>query len=287
MTPALPPKERCQLGIIYIGGKVRIERGLSKASRWARHIKKRVVGIVCRRTNLALDLFAGPSSSIACAVVEVLVRTGLPRHGSKEVMAEVFPEVTLGECLGNVSNDTARRSEETLSAVAVLLDAAQKVKDGVHVWNDEVSLVALLHRNNAAVPSIHDTLTKRGDVVDHLVVALCCEGDLTSLLEYLSNDWQVRLESTVDCVRDVTKALENGRLELVAKRGASEVVEQRVHERIAEGLDILAKGSSDVGDETNSHGAQSRLLLVVQGVVQERRESLHVLLEVLLQSGGN
>lgn len=42
-------------------------------------------------TDLALDLFASPSSGIASTAAEILVRTSLPRHRCKEVVAEVFP----------------------------------------------------------------------------------------------------------------------------------------------------------------------------------------------------
>ena len=48
-------------------------------------------------TNLALNLFTGPSSSVTCATAEVLVRTGLPGHRSQEVVAEVFPDFTILE----------------------------------------------------------------------------------------------------------------------------------------------------------------------------------------------
>jgi len=38
-----------------------------------------------------------------------------------------------------IPDNTTRRSEESLSAVAVCLDSAEEVKDGVKVWDDELS----------------------------------------------------------------------------------------------------------------------------------------------------
>jgi hypothetical protein len=81
----------------------------------------------------------------------------------------------------------------------------------------KLTLVARLHGNDAAVPSVHNTLPERSDVIDHLVVALGCQGDLTSLLKHLGNDKKVCLERTVDGVRNIAKALEDSWLKLVAE----------------------------------------------------------------------
>lgn len=56
-------------------------------------------------TNLALDLFAGPSGSITCTSAEVLVCTSLSRHSSEEVMAEILPDLAILERICNVTID--------------------------------------------------------------------------------------------------------------------------------------------------------------------------------------
>jgi hypothetical protein len=104
-------------------------------------------------TNLTLNLFTCPAGGIASSAAEVLVCAGLPRHRGKEVVAEVLPEVTVGEGIGKITrgvsrilltsvlyvpDDTTCRSQKGLRAVAVLLDGAQKIEDGVHEWNKNV-----------------------------------------------------------------------------------------------------------------------------------------------------
>lgn len=62
------------------------------------------VGVVDeRRTDLTLDLLAGPSSGIACATAELCVCACLSRHRGEEVMSEVLPEVAVGEGIGKIT----------------------------------------------------------------------------------------------------------------------------------------------------------------------------------------
>ena len=60
------------------------------------------------------------------------------------------------------------------------------------------------------------------------------------------------------------------------------VVQQVVHELVAERLAALAHGARDVADQADGHGAETRLLLVAQSVVEEGRKRLHVLDKVSL-----
>lgn len=48
-------------------------------------------------------------------------------------MTEVLVDVAVGEGLGNVTDDTARRAQQGLSAVAIGLDNAEQLEDGVQV----------------------------------------------------------------------------------------------------------------------------------------------------------
>lgn len=187
-------------------------------------------------TDLALDLFACPAGGITCASAEVLVRASLPGHRSQEVMAEVFPNFAVLESIGqvtlhvrydaisigyaNLPNDTACRSKESLSPVRVLLNSAEQVKDRVKEGNKKVGLVACLHGVNSAIPSIKNAFPQRRDVIDHLIVVFGGQGNLTGLLQHLSNDGQVCLESAVNGMCNVAKALQDSRLELVSKSGA-------------------------------------------------------------------
>jgi hypothetical protein len=114
------------------------------------------IGVVDdRHTHLTLDLLAGPSSCVACATAEFCVRACLPRHSGEEVMTEVLPEVSVGEGIGEITqnsqsissrmqlwwylpNKTTRRPKKGFGAVAVILDGPQKIKDRVHVRDDEL-----------------------------------------------------------------------------------------------------------------------------------------------------
>jgi hypothetical protein len=54
-------------------------------------------------TDLALDLFASPSSGVACASTEVCVCTSLPCHDRKEVMTEVISDLALGKGIRQIT----------------------------------------------------------------------------------------------------------------------------------------------------------------------------------------
>lgn len=62
------------------------------------------VGVVAeRRTDLTLDLLTCPSSGISGSAAEVCVCACLPRHCGKELVTEVFPEVTSWERIREVT----------------------------------------------------------------------------------------------------------------------------------------------------------------------------------------
>lgn len=64
-------------------------------------------------------------------------------------------------------------------------------------------------------PSIHDTLAKRDNVVDHLVGKVGAGGDARGLLQDLANNRQVGVELGSDGLSNVTEGLEDRGLELV------------------------------------------------------------------------
>lgn len=57
-------------------------------------------------TSLALDLFAGPASSLLGAWRELLVGTSVASHGSKPIGAEVVAILAVREGLGNIARVT-------------------------------------------------------------------------------------------------------------------------------------------------------------------------------------
>lgn len=62
------------------------------------------VGVVAeRRTDLTLDLFTCPSSSVSGPAAEILVCACLPRHCGEELVTEVLPEVTSWERIREVT----------------------------------------------------------------------------------------------------------------------------------------------------------------------------------------
>ena len=64
------------------------------------------------------------------------------------------------------------------------------------------------------------------------------------------------------------------------------IAQKIVHEVVAVRLAALSHRASDVADKANSHRAETRLFLVGQGVVEERREGIHVLDKVFLHRVG-
>lgn len=90
-------------------------------------------------------------------------------------------------------------------------------------WSEH-TLLADLHGTNNATPGIHNTLTERDNVVEHLVRALRRSSHSGSLLQNLGNHGQVGLEVASNGTSNVTKALQDSRLELVGKSGALQFV---------------------------------------------------------------
>jgi len=65
-------------------------------------------------------------------------------------------------------------------------------------------------------PGIHDTLTERNDVINHVVWEVRAGGDTGGLLEDLANNRQISVKVGSDGLGDVTEGLENRGLKLVA-----------------------------------------------------------------------
>lgn len=142
------------------------------------------------------------------------------------------------------------------------------------------------HGDDDTVPGIHNALTERNDVVKHLEAGLVLGRDTSSLLQDLANNGEVGLEGTTNSLGDVTEALKDGRLELVAEDSATQVVEQAVHELVAVRLNLLLETTADVADKTDGNRAESGLFLVVEGTEKEGDESLHVLVKVGVEDVG-
>lgn len=121
------------------------------------------------------------------------------------------------DSLKDLPDDTASRSEKTLCPVGILLDCAEQLKDRIEEGDKEVALVACLHGVDGTIPSVENAFSERGDVVNHLVVILGGQCDLTGLLEYLCYNGQVSLECATDSMCNVAKALQDRGLQLVAK----------------------------------------------------------------------
>ncbi len=96
-----------------------------------------------------------------------------------------------------------------------------------------LTLVAALHGTDNATPCVHDTLPQRDDIVEDLVRVVWRRRDSGRLLQDLRNDGEVGLKVAADSARDVAKALEDGRLELVGQLRAPQVVQKVVHEVVA------------------------------------------------------
>jgi hypothetical protein len=154
-------------------------------------------------------------------------------------VTEVFPDFAVLEGIGQITipsqyactrkkkrdiedlpDNTASRSEKTFCPVGILLDCAEELEDRIEEGDKQVALVACLHGVDGAIPSVENAFPQRRDVVDHLVVVLGGQGDLTSLLEYLCHNGQVSLESAADSMCDITEALQNRGLQLVTESGA-------------------------------------------------------------------
>ena len=72
-----------------------------------------------------------------------------------------------------------------------------------------------LVRQKDTTPSIHDALTERDNVINHVVWEVGAGGNAGGLLENLANNRQVGIEVSADGLADITEALEDGRLQLV------------------------------------------------------------------------
>jgi hypothetical protein len=70
------------------------------------------------------------------------------------------------------------------------------------------------------LPSIHYALSERYNIVDELVRSVLRGVDTGCLLQNLSDNGKISFEVTTDSLRDVSEALKNSWLELVAKSSA-------------------------------------------------------------------
>ncbi len=79
------------------------------------------------------------------------------------------------------------------------------------------TLITGFHSTDYTTPGIHDTFTKRDDVVKHLIRSVWAGLNSSSLLQNLRNYRQVLLECSTDSASNVTETLKNGGLELIGK----------------------------------------------------------------------
>lgn len=231
-------------------------------------------------------MLASPPSSVNGAGTILAACPCLPNKGGDPVLAEEASKLAVRVGINKVTNNTHGGSHQSLAPAArVLRDDVKKLENRLDEGLQLGYLRSALVGQEDTTPGIHDTLTERDNVVEHLNGDIVAGGNGRGLLENLGNDRQVGVELSSDSLGNVAKCLENGGLELVG--GASEVVEQVVHEGVAEGLDLLVQCACNVANQANGHGAETKLLLVAKSVVQEGTEGLHVLDEVFLESASN
>ena len=133
--------------------------------------------------------------------------------------------------------DTHRSSHECFTTVLVLPDQVQELKDGFDEWLQErlcvqisvspflhdsmewPTLAGRSHRQHDSTPGIHDALTERDDIVEHLVWSLWRGRDVSRLLQHLRDDRKVHLEVSTDGLSEVPETLKDSRFELIAQGG--------------------------------------------------------------------
>ncbi len=142
-----------------------------------------------------------------------------------------------GRC--TLPNNTHRRPHQRLAAVSIVGDAVEELEDGRDVRLEDAgyrricqqprracgekkkhTLATALHGANDAAPRIHDALTQSNNIVVHLVRTIGARRDSGSLLQHLRDNREVRLKVPADSAGNVTKALQDGRLELIGKGSA-------------------------------------------------------------------
>lgn len=85
-----------------------------------------------------------------------------------------------------------------------------------------LTLLARLHGSDDTTPGIHNTLTQRDDIANHLNGTVRGSSDCSSLLEDLCHHRQICLKVSRDGTGDIAEALQNGRLELIGESGTLE-----------------------------------------------------------------
>jgi hypothetical protein len=91
------------------------------------------VCLMQKLTRLTLDLLASPAGSVLSTLRVLLVGTDLTSHVGDPLLAEGCAVLAVGECLGQVTNDTHAGTEQSLGAVGVLEDGLQKAEDRLDV----------------------------------------------------------------------------------------------------------------------------------------------------------
>ena len=151
--------------------------------------------------------------------------------------------------------DAHGSSHECFATVLVLPDQVQELKDGLderlqerlyiqvsvspfhHFMAWWPTLAGRSHRQHDSTPGIHDALTERDDIVEHLVWTLRRGRDVGRLLQHLRDDREVDLEVSTDGLSEVPEALKDGRFKLIAQgstlvrmpRSVADDIKQRPH----------------------------------------------------------
>lgn len=84
-------------------------------------------------------------------------------------------------------------------------------------FSNVLTLLASLHSTNNAAPSIHNTFPEGNNVVVHFITRLRTGGHSGRLLKDLRNNGQILLEMPTNGGGNITKALQDSRLELVGQ----------------------------------------------------------------------
>lgn len=166
--------------------------------------------------DLALDLLPGPASGLDGPIAVLTGGASLPNQGGNPVVAEVGGELTVGESVREITNHTHGRAHQALRPVSFLGNDVEQLEDGLNEGLDQGNLGATLVREQDTTPSIHDTLTQRDDVVNHVIRKIGAGGNRGGLLKNLTHNGQVVIEvGGSDGLSDISEGLQDGGLELV------------------------------------------------------------------------
>lgn len=187
--------------------------------------------------HLTLDLLTSPPRGVEGTRAILAGVSRVPDQGSNPLLAEEGSKLAVRESIDqvtthlvskrrtvdkkellNIPKNTHGRSHKSLAPAArVLRNDVKKLEDRLDKGLKLDDLRGTLVRQENTTPGIHDTFTKRDDVVERFKSNVGTGGNGRSLLKDLSNDWQVNVELCPDGLSNITECFEDGRLQLVGR----------------------------------------------------------------------